>query len=93
METTVKTCAVPSCPEPREVGLSFCVGHGPKRRAHTERVRAGKRINDSGVLVCTVCGGSQFKAKRSVGGKLAGGLLAPKSRVQCVTCGATTSRG
>jgi hypothetical protein len=46
-----------------------------------------------GGLACPRCGGTQFKAKRSVKGKVAAGLLAPKSQVRCVTCGAVFKRG
>ena len=45
-------------------------------------------------LACPRCGGTQFTAKRSAKGKAigfatlgVGGLIAPKSRVKCVTCG------
>jgi hypothetical protein len=44
-------------------------------------------------LGCPKCGGTQFKAKRSAGGKVGLGLLAPKTRVRCVTCGAQYTRG
>lgn len=44
-------------------------------------------------LACPKCGGTQFKAKRSAGGKVGLGLLAPKTRVRCVTCGAQYTRG
>lgn len=90
MEATPLACAIPTCNEARVNGTSFCPKHGPKRGY---RARAGKATNAAGVLACTACGGSSFKAKRSVGGKMAGGLLAPKTRVQCVTCGAITTRG
>lgn len=36
---------------------------------------------------CPRCGGLDFKAKRSVKGKVGLGLLAPKSQVRCVACG------
>jgi len=36
---------------------------------------------------CSQCGGTNFKRVRSTGGKLAGGILAPKSRAECQTCG------
>ena len=42
---------------------------------------------------CPACGGFSFKAKRSAGGKLAGGVLAPKTRVRCTTCGTEFHRG
>lgn len=46
-----------------------------------------------GVLACPKCGGTGFKAKRSVAGKVAIGLLAPKTQVRCTTCGTTYKRG
>jgi hypothetical protein len=56
------------------------------------------RISKVGVrgqagLQCPKCGGTQFTAKRSAGGKMGLGLLAPKTRVRCVTCGAQFTRG
>lgn len=36
---------------------------------------------------CTKCGSDSFRAKRSLKGKLALGVLAPKTRVECVVCG------
>ncbi|HEX8770154.1 MAG TPA: hypothetical protein VF711_05235 [Acidimicrobiales bacterium] len=60
--------------------------------------KAGVR-NEAG-LACPRCGGAQFTAKRSVKGKTVGiatlgvgGLIAPKSQVKCVTCGAMFKRG
>jgi hypothetical protein len=44
-------------------------------------------------LHCPKCGGNQFTAKRSAGGKVGLGLLAPKTRVEWVTCGAQYTRG
>lgn len=51
-------------------------------------------------LLCPNCGGSQFQANRSAGAKALliptvgiGALLAPKSRVKCVTCGTVFKRG
>jgi O-antigen ligase len=44
-------------------------------------------------LGCPKCGGAQFKAKRSGVGKVGLGLLAPKTRVRCVTCGTQFVRG
>lgn len=52
---------------------------------------AGK--TDEGTLRCPKCGGANFTAKRSVKGKMTAGVLAPKSRVKCVTCGETFKRG
>lgn len=48
--------------------------------------RVGVR-SEVGGLACPQCGGTQFKAKRSKGAKIAAGLLAPKRRVRCETCG------
>ena len=36
---------------------------------------------------CSRCSGTNFKRVRSTGGKIAGGILAPKSRSECQTCG------
>lgn len=47
----------------------------------------------SGVLACPKCGGTGFKAKRSLMGKVALGVLAPKTRVKCTTCGKEYDRG
>jgi DNA-directed RNA polymerase subunit RPC12/RpoP len=60
--------------------------------------RNANKISKVGVqgqagLACPKCGGTQFKAKRSAGGKVGLGLLAPKTRVRCVTCGAQYTRG
>lgn len=46
-----------------------------------------------GTLRCPKCGGTNFTAKRSMKGKIAVGLLAPKTRVKCVTCGKMFKRG
>jgi len=65
------------------------------------------KVDDAGVLHCPKCGGTQFESKRSGFGKSVGagiGLLslgvgavaiaaAPKTRVRCVTCGKTFTRG
>jgi DNA-directed RNA polymerase subunit RPC12/RpoP len=50
-------------------------------------------VQSQGGLACPKCGGTSFKAKRSAGGKMGLGLLAPKTRVKCVTCGAQYTRG
>lgn len=42
---------------------------------------------------CPRCGGTNFKAKRSVKGKVAAGLLAPKTQVKCTSCGLMFKRG
>lgn len=42
---------------------------------------------------CPRCGSKSFTAKRAGGGLLAMGLLAPKTRVRCVTCGWQARRG
>ncbi len=38
-------------------------------------------------ITCKKCGGTNFIRKRSTGGIMVGGLLAPKTRAQCQTCG------
>ncbi len=46
--------------------------------------------------VCPKCGGTQFKAVRSTGRKVALGLaslLTSANQVECVTCGAKFKRG
>jgi len=72
-----------------------------------ERVsKVGDRTGDSRELKCPNCGGTNFKAKRSIKGKLgmaAAGVtvvggplvaaLAPKTQVKCVTCGTMFKRG
>ncbi len=70
-------------------------GSGGRRRPISE---VGNR--ERGVLTCPRCGGAQFTAKRSNKGKVigfttlgVGGLIAPKSQVKCVTCGAMYKRG
>ncbi len=41
----------------------------------------------SNAYSCSKCGGTNFKRVRSTGGKIAAGMLAPKSRAECQTCG------
>jgi len=41
----------------------------------------------SNAYSCSRCGGTNFKRVRSTGGKIAAGMLAPKSRAECQTCG------
>lgn len=38
--------------------------------------------------VCSRCGGTAFKAKRSAAGKAVAGALASKTRLKCLKCGA-----
>lgn len=66
-----------------------------------------QKVSDVGVrgtggagLACPRCGSTQFTAKRSNTGKAfgfatlgVGGLIAPKSQVKCVACGAMFKRG
>lgn len=47
---------------------------------------------ETGELACPKCGGTQFTAKRSITGKILGGVLAPKTMVRCVTCATTYRR-
>lgn len=56
------------------------------RRLHRKPLRDVASSVD-GVLACSRCGGTSFTAKRSAKGKLLAGVLAPKTRVKCVTCG------
>lgn len=62
---------------------------GPARLSEVgERTAAG--------LACPICGGTQWKAHRTLGTKLAFGLasmLGNARRVRCVTCGTDYVRG
>lgn len=49
-----------------------------------------KAANDG---ACPRCGGTSFKSKRSLGGKVALGVLAPKTEVRCESCGKKFRRG
>ena len=53
--------------------------------------KAGDR--SGGGLACPKCGGTSFRAKRSMKGKMTAGVAAPKSRVKCETCGEQFKRG
>lgn len=44
-------------------------------------------------LQCPNCGSTNFTAKRSFMGKVALGVLAPKTKVKCVVCGTSYQRG
>ena len=61
------------------------------------RTRLGT-VGNAG-LACPKCGGTQFKAKRSMKGQviavatIAGALVTPKSQVKCVACGTMYKRG
>ncbi len=46
-----------------------------------------------GTGACPRCGSTALKAKRSVKGKVAVGVLAPKTQVKCVGCGHMFKRG
>lgn len=70
----------------RNAARAYDQTHGKQRLSV-----AGDRT--TGVLACPKCGGTSFKAKRSAKGKLGFGLLAPKSRVRCETCGTEYLRG
>lgn len=50
-------------------------------------------VQTDGGLRCPKCNGVSFTAKRSLKGKMMLGVLAPKSRVKCVTCGESFKRG
>lgn len=67
---------------------------------HSYISEVGHRAEGGGVLTCPFCGGTQFAAKRSAGAKVGlgltiglGALLAPKTRVKCITCGKEFLRG
>jgi hypothetical protein len=62
-------------------------------RQPSSRALSQVGTHTSGGLACPDCGGTQFTAKRSVSGKMVAGVLAPKTRVKCVTCGTTYVRG
>lgn len=71
----------------------------PGNTVHQPISSVGVRSESAG-LACPKCGGTNFKAKRSAGAKVAGatfgvvGALAmPKRRVKCVTCGTEFLRG
>lgn len=76
-----------------------------RNKKNAKDLRAGGVISNvgqrtTGGLACPKCGGTQFKAKRSAKGKaigavagVAGAMLAPKSRVRCVTCKTEYVRG
>jgi ribosomal protein S27E len=44
------------------------------------------KVDPDGTVRCPKCGATSFVNKRSIKGKLAGGLLAPK-RLKCNGCG------
>jgi len=48
---------------------------------------------EDGTIRCPKCGSTAFRSKRSLKGKLAAGLLAPKTRVKCEVCGKQFKRG
>ena len=74
------------------VGPALGLGIGLAVASDANRIsKVGTR--GIGGLHCPKCGGNQFTAKRSAGGKVALGLLAPKTRVKCITCGAQFTRG
>lgn len=65
-----------------------------------KKLSKAARRDDDGTLRCPKCGGTQFEPKRSFTGKAigvatvgVGAVLAPKSRVRCVTCGKEFKRG
>jgi len=48
---------------------------------------SSNKEKNSNAYSCSRCGGTNFKRVRSTGGKIAAGMLAPKSRAECQTCG------
>lgn len=74
------------------------IAYDRRKRAGGELPLYRQRISEvgrseGGGIACPACGGSQFTARRSMGGKAIAGLLAPKTVVECVTCGARYRRG
>jgi hypothetical protein len=72
---------------------------GTSSRESRKISNAGDHTPD-GILTCPRCGGTQFTSKRSAGAKAlliptvgVGALLAPKTRVRCVTCRKVFIRG
>lgn len=48
-------------------------------------------VDSAGVVRCPVCGASDFSDKRTIKGKIAVGVLAPK-RLKCRGCGANLKK-
>lgn len=48
-------------------------------------------VGPDGSVRCPACGGTQFSDKRTVKGKIAAGVLAPK-RLKCRGCGANLKK-
>jgi hypothetical protein len=76
--------------------LSNQLSKGGRVNAPISQVGAGGAAG----LACPRCGGSGFQAKRSRAAKVllvptvgVGTLLAPKTRVKCITCGTEYRRG
>jgi hypothetical protein len=72
----------------REVSGAQYSGHVGKRE---DLSNVGKQTSQG--LACPKCGGTQFTAKRSMKGKVAIGVFAPKTQVKCVACGTMFKRG
>jgi hypothetical protein len=49
-------------------------------------------VDTDGTVRCPVCGATSFTSKRTIKGKLAAGVLAPK-RLKCDGCGTDLKRG
>lgn len=77
--------------------LAVCVFVGARRGWKQGRAQAkhGGRplVRTEAGPACPHCGGHQFRAKRSAAGKAALGVLATKTKVECVTCGVEYNRG
>ncbi len=55
-------------------------------------MKTTKVDKETGSVACPGCGATSFSQKRSVKGKIMGGLLAPK-RLKCDGCGKMLKRG
>jgi DNA-directed RNA polymerase subunit RPC12/RpoP len=72
--------------------IGLLIGIGRQMSLNANKISKVGIKGGTGVQ-CPKCGGTQFKAKRSAGGKVGLGVLAPKTRVRCVTCGTQYTRG
>ncbi len=79
-------------------GIEIGIGTQSSSPSSTGTSGSRQRLSEVGArsnhgLACPNCGGTNFKPKRSKAGKIAVGVLAPKSELKCITCGAIFKRG